>query len=201
MTARRWVNSIDRFQAARGWPQPGRSEAVHQILKALDAERGRHRLVVMPVMLQDLRSVYSACLSSDRPVRIQDRRDSTMIMVTWIAALRATDVVRLTFDDIGHYDEGLTLRVRSFVDDATVPGAIRLLPRGLDIRSCPVCALYRWHDLLVVARASNDEEGFPFRGGSVHFAYLSTKRRLASRGRNSSFPRSSAKSVDDEAIV
>jgi integrase len=103
-------------------------------------------------MVEDLRSIiehlprYSS--SDDGPageLTLTSLRDRALLLVGWTGALRRSELVALTTEDVQFVKgEGVNVYVRKSKADQEGTGLVKGLPYGSNKETCPVTALRQW---------------------------------------------------------
>ncbi|WP_103027202.1 site-specific integrase [Salinibacter altiplanensis] len=125
---------------------------LRKIWKGIAREKTRRQDGAPPLMAQDLRSIiehlprYSA--ESDGPtgeLTLTSLRDRALLLVGWTGALRRSELVALTTEDIQFIEgEGVNVYVRRSKADQEAEGLVKGLPYGSSRETCPVTALRQW---------------------------------------------------------
>lgn len=155
-TLTRWVATINAAHTAAGLPRPGRDDQVAQALSAIRRVRATPPRRRAPLLTEDLRALLTAARAdADAPdtggwaARAAERRDSCLLLFGLAGALRRSELVGLTVDDITpHRADGLVLTLRRSKTDQQAAGRTVTLPYGVHPETCPVCAHLRWRQVL-----------------------------------------------------
>ena len=130
---------------------------LRKIWKGLVREKTRQQDGAPPLMVEDLRSIiehlprYSS--SDDGPegnsptgrLTLTSLRDRALLLVGWTGALRRSELVALTTEDIQFIEgEGVNIYVRRSKSDQEAEGLVKGLPYGSNKETCPVTALRQW---------------------------------------------------------
>ena len=86
-----------------------------------------------------LRQLLATCDESAR-----GRRDRALLLFGFVGALRRSELVSLSVEDVAIVADGLRLRIRRGKTDQAGQGAEVGLPRGRHVETCPVCAFEAW---------------------------------------------------------
>jgi site-specific recombinase XerD len=139
---------------------------LRKIWKGIVREKTRQQDGAPPLMVEDLRSIiehlprYS--ISDEGPsgeLTLTALRDRALLLVGWTGALRRSELVALTTEDVEFIEgEGVNVYVRRSKADQEGTGLVKGLPYGSNKETCPVTALRQW---LQVAEA---EIGGSFEG-------------------------------------
>jgi len=91
------------------------------------------------------------------PTDLRGLRDTALTLTLWVGAVRRSEVVRLTVDDLTWEGDGIVALVRRSKSDQEGHGREFALPRSRSPRYCPTVALRAWLD------AANIDTGEVFR--------------------------------------
>ena len=135
--------------------------------KTLRTRRGIRRKVgvapkrrARPILDDELKSMMDAC--PDSPLGIRDR---ALLSVGWCAALRRSELVGLTLDDISILPQGIQITIRKSKTDQDGAGAIVPIQRSGGIGSKTCEALEGWIKTL---KSVGIDSGAIFRGIDRH---------------------------------
>jgi integrase len=152
----RHVASISKAHAARGLPNPTRSELVHSTLRGIKRTRGCAQREAKPLLRDDLLLVLDAMGDG-----LKDLRDRALLLVGFAGALRRSELVGLDVGDVEHVRQGVVLHLRKSKTDQDCRGRKIGIPHGRG-RWCPIVALDAW------MTASGINEGAIFRPVDRH---------------------------------
>jgi site-specific recombinase XerD len=122
-----------------GHVSPTDSEAVKATLAGIRREIGTAPLKRKKPLTNDL--VLAAALQS-QPIRLVDIRNRALLLFAFASAMRRSEIVALTLDDIEFSDAGLKVTIRRSKGDQEGKGQVIAIPRG--DTACPVAALQAW---------------------------------------------------------
>ncbi|MBC7299940.1 MAG: recombinase [Nocardia sp.] len=152
-TLARWAAAIAHEHRAAGHVSPCSAAVVSDTLsgiRRLFADAGLRRpRVAGPLLSDEIRALVGAASSGGTLARrLAARRDSALILIGFVGALRSDELCGAYGDDIAwHRHDGLHLvlgRTKGSQDAAvTVP-----VPRATDPAVCPPCAWLRWRAVL-----------------------------------------------------
>ena len=108
-------------------------------LRGVLRTRGRPVRKAAALTLPMLRQILATCDASAR-----GRRDRALLLFGFVGALRRSELVSLTVEDIAIVAGGLRLRIVRGKTDQTGQGAEIGLPRGRHAETCPVRAFEAW---------------------------------------------------------
>ncbi|PQJ26733.1 hypothetical protein BSZ35_19270 [Salinibacter sp. 10B] len=139
---------------------------LRKIWKGIVREKTRQQDGAPPLMVEDLKSIiehlprYSN--SDDGPtgrLTLTSLRDRALLLVGWTGALRRSELVALTIEDVQFIEgEGVNVYIRKSKSDQEAEGLVNGLPYGSNKETCPVTALRQW-----IQAAEKEVEG-PFEG-------------------------------------
>ena len=152
-TLTRWVATINAAHTAAGLPRPGRDEGVTQALSAIRRVRASPPRRRAPLLTDDLRLLLTTARTQADgggwAARAAERRDSCLLLFGLAGALRRSELVGLTVDDITpSRADGLVVTLRRSKTDQHAAGRTVTLPYGVHPETCPVCAHLRWQQVL-----------------------------------------------------
>jgi integrase len=155
-TLARWRVAIGRAHAAKGLPDPTRTELVRTALQGIRRTHGAAQRQATPLLKDDLLAIVAAMGE-----RLQDRRDRALLLLGFAGAFRRSELVALNVDDLEAVAEGLIVSVRRSKGDQHGAGRTVGIPfaRGID---CPVRALRAWLSVADI------KQGAVFRAVSRH---------------------------------
>lgn len=124
-----------------GHPSPTDDEKVRAVLSGIRRELGTAPLKRKRPLTCDL--VRAAALQS-KPGRLKEIRDRALLLFAFASAMRRSEIVALTLDDIEFTDAGVRVTIRRSKGDQEGRGAVVAIPRGE--MACPVEALRAWFE-------------------------------------------------------
>jgi integrase len=153
------VSAIAHAHRLAGFDPPPTAHALVQAgLAAIRRIRGRapaHPKAPLP--LPELAQLLAGL---DRTT-IAGKRDAALLLVTWWSALRRSEVVDLSVDDVKKVEGGIALRIRRSKTDQEGQGVtVGIEAKGGEL--CPVAALEAWRSISGIA------SGPIFRGLTRH---------------------------------
>jgi len=143
---RRHLATISKAHQVAGVESPTRSSLVRDALAGLRRAHSQPPKEAPGLLAADMRLTVSVMGDSER-----DLRDKALLLVGWYAALRRSELSRLTWADIEKDPDGLRLMLRHSKTDKTGEGQQVGLAKETDTQVCPVYALERWQQVLVSA--------------------------------------------------
>jgi len=153
-TLERRLAAIASLHKEEGYESPASvaEGPLRTIWKGIVREKTRQQDGAPPLMVEDLRSIiehlprYSS--SDEGPageLTLTSLRDRALLLVGWTGALRRSELVSLTTDDIEFIEgEGVNIYIRRSKSDQEAEGHARGLPYGSNKETCPVTALRQW---------------------------------------------------------
>jgi len=168
-TLERRLAAISSVHKEEGYESPASvaEGPLRKIWKGLVREKTRRQDGAPPLLVEDLKSIiehlprYSA--SGDGPtgeLTLTALRDRALLLVGWTGALRRSELVALTTEDVEFVEgQGVNVYIRRSKSDQEAEGFVKGLPYGSNKETCPVTALRQW------LRAAEREVEGAFEGG------------------------------------
>ena len=152
----RRIASISKPHAARGWPNPARSELVKATMRGIRRSHDSAQRRAKPLVKEDLFRVLSAMGDT-----LKDSRDRALLLVGFAGGFRRSELVAIDCSDIEEVRQGIVVHLRRSKTDQEGEGRKIGIPHG---RSswCPVGAINEW------LGRSGIEEGPVFRPVDRH---------------------------------
>ncbi|NKS56282.1 integrase [Rhodococcus hoagii] len=152
-TLSRWVASINKIHSLAGHPKPGQSDAVRQILRGIKRTRATPPTRREPLLTDDVRAIVEAMraqsATSTWAKRAAERRDSALLLIGFAGGMRRSELSELTDHDVvPHRADGLYLTIRRSKTDQIAQGRTATLQYGELASTCPVCAYWRWREVV-----------------------------------------------------
>ncbi|MFD4267263.1 integrase [Rhodococcus sp. NPDC058481] len=154
-TMTRWVASINKIHSLAGHPKPGQSPTVREILRGIARTRATPPVRREPLLTDDIRTIVESM--RDRSAkgswadRAAERRDSALLLIGLTGAMRRSELSALAVGDVvPHRADGLYVTIRRSKTDQAAAGRTVTLPYGSAEITCPVCAYWRWREVLDV---------------------------------------------------
>lgn len=125
-----------------GLPSPSRHAGVRKFMRGLRreyAQRGAPVAQVAAVTDTDLRAILAIL-----PDTILGKRDRSLLLLGWIAALRRSELVALDVADVAEDRNGLLVTVRRSKTDQLGTGMVKAIPYAPTADLCPVRSLRAW---------------------------------------------------------
>lgn len=159
-TVTRRVAAVGFVHRAAGLPSPTESELVRGALRAV--RRGRRHVPrqMEALTLEQLHQVLAQIPASTWPAMTLGARDRALLWVGWAGALRRGEEAAFTRADLTILRTGRPPRtngrllVRTSKTDQDARGATVVIPAGPEPASCPLCAIWRWLDMVDAADAA-----------------------------------------------
>lgn len=154
-TMTRWVATINTVHSLAGQPKPGQAAAVREILRGLARTRATPPARREPLLTDDVRIIVEAmrARSADGTWsdRVAERRDSALLLLGLTGAMRRSELAGLLVSDVRpHRADGLYVTIRRSKTDQVAAGRTVTLPYGGSPVTCPVCAYWRWREVVDV---------------------------------------------------
>lgn len=142
-TANRRTSAIVHHHRTNGFPSPV-DDGVRELLtgaKRIRLERPRQACALS---VADLRKICSHLTKEGTPIAIRNR---ALLVIGFLSALRRSNLVALTLEDVEFCPEGLIVTVRKEKQDQSGRGRQVGLPKGKRPETCPVRCLEAWIDI------------------------------------------------------
>lgn len=121
--------------------QPG--PAITQTRRGMLREHGRPPKKATPIRTDQVRALVETCDGTAAGVR-----DRALMLVGFAGALRRSEIVGLSVDDVVILPGGMHVRIGRSKTDQTGLGVMIGIPRGAGAGTCPVRAVEAWLALL-----------------------------------------------------
>jgi site-specific recombinase XerD len=162
------VAAIRWAHEARGLEPPTNSKLVRSTMQGIRRELGTAPTRKVPVTVERL----AAMVAHTEPATLKGLRDRALLLFGFASALRRSELVALSFEDLEPTDRGLVVTLRRSKTDQEARSHQRAIPFGRNPELCPVKALLAW------LKAAGIWTGPVFRSVTRHGAigeHLSTK--------------------------
>jgi integrase len=137
-TLTRRLSSIATAHRLAGYSLDTKHVAIRDVMRGLRREKGTAQRHAEALTVPLIRRVIDTCGS-----RLIDIRDKALLLVGFAAALRRSELVVLTFDDVAVVPEGLRITIRRSKADQEGAGAVLAVGRT-GTTTCPVTAFQAW---------------------------------------------------------
>lgn len=136
-TLSRRLVSIGKAHTTQGFPNPCASAVVKATLRGIRRMHGSAQKQATPAIKEDLMEMIAGLTGS------KGMRDRALLLIGFAGALRRSELVALTLEDLHFHDQGVTVELRRSKTDQVGIGRKVGIPyaRGL---ICPVKALRKW---------------------------------------------------------
>jgi integrase len=138
-TIRRRLAAIGKMHRFNDLPWNAGHRDIQEPLRGLLREHGRPVQKAAALSLEMLRKLVATCEPSAR-----GRRDRALLLFGFAGALRRSELVALTVEDVAIVPGGLRLRIFRSKTDQAGQGAEIGIPRGRHAETCPVLAFEAW---------------------------------------------------------
>ncbi len=139
-TLHRRMTALRQWHQLKGEDDPTQDPTVKKTLMGIRRLHGRPRQQAMPLTLKDLDAIVA---SLDEVGTLKSIRDKSLLLVGFFAALRRSELVALTWEQINFVSEGMIITLPRSKTDQSGQGAQCAIPFGRDAK-CPVRALLAW---------------------------------------------------------
>jgi integrase len=138
-TIDRRLAAISVWHRRNGYQTPTANPAVREVMKGIRRKLKVAQKEVAPATIGDIRRMV-AHLPIDRLAI----RDKALLLVGFAGALRRSELVAITVDDLLHRPEGVLIALQVSKTDQEGEGRRVAIPLGRDSTTCPVSALKAW---------------------------------------------------------
>jgi len=162
------VAAIRWAHEARGVESPTSSKIVRSTMQGIRRELGIAPNRKAPATVERLAAMVTHVDAST----VKGLRDRALLLFGFASAMRRSELVALTVEDVEHTERGLLVTLRRSKTDQEGHGHERAIPFGRSVELCPVKALSAWLE------ASGVASGPVFRSVTRHGAIgdrMSTK--------------------------
>lgn len=169
-TLERRLSSISALHRERGLPNPAKVSdgPLMRIWRGIVRDKTRRQDKAEPLMAKDLRLVIQNLPRDPETgqLTMTALRDRAVLLVGWAGALRRSELVALTVDDVKFVSgEGVNIYIRRSKTDQEGQGLVKGLPYGDHVETCPVTALRTWMQAAGITRGPIFRRFY--RGGSI----------------------------------
>jgi site-specific recombinase XerD len=133
--------AIHREHRDQGHESPCKSPLVTQTMEGIRRRYGVAPRRVRALLKEDLVEIL---VSVARQKPLKAARDKAMLLLGWAAALRRSELVALTVDDVVSHTHGVELQIRKSKTDQRGAGQTVFVPMAKSKDRCPVLALQEW---------------------------------------------------------
>ncbi|MXQ10944.1 site-specific integrase [Microvirga makkahensis] len=137
-TLTRRLSSIAVAHRLTGHSLDTKHAAIRDVMRGLRREKGTAQRHAEALTVPLIRRVIDTCGS-----RLIDIRDKALLLVGFAAALRRSELVALTLDDVAVVPEGLRITIRRSKADQDGAGEVLAVGRTGTV-TCPVAAYENW---------------------------------------------------------
>ncbi len=143
---------ITKAHELAGMLSPCRSAEVTTTMSGIRRQRKRPPRRAAPLLLGELRTVLERIETRQFPAAVIGRRDAALLLIGFAGAFRRSELVDLTVEDLQlHPQDGLHVRLQHSKTDQEGAGAVKALPYGVHVDTCPPCAYLGWREVLDAA--------------------------------------------------
>jgi integrase len=139
-TAERRASAISHYHRAAGHPSPVDVRVRGLLLGAKRIRREQPRQV-RALTVDEMRTICANLSRDGAPAAIRNR---ALLVVGFLSALRRSNLIALTPEDVEFCPEGVILTVRKEKQDQVGRGRYIGLPHGKKPQTCPVRCLRAW---------------------------------------------------------
>ncbi len=134
------VAAIRWAHEAAGQESPTRAKLVTAALQGIRRKLGTAPNRKAPATVDRL----AAMVSHADPETLKGKRDRVLLLFGFASAMRRSELVALTVEDLEQTERGLLVTLRRSKTDQEGHGHTRAIPLGRSLETCPVAALNAW---------------------------------------------------------
>jgi integrase len=135
----RRLAALSRAHRLAGLDWPRAHPAIRNTLRGIQREQGQAKTQAAALATEELIRLVETCETTP-----SGRRDRALLLIGYAGALRRSELVAITREDVVFTSEGLRLTIPRAKGDPTGKGASLGIPRGKRPDTCPVRALELW---------------------------------------------------------
>jgi integrase len=143
--------AINRAHQDRGLESPVKAPLVKQTMEGIRRSFGVAPRRVRALVKDDLVEILVG-VAKQKPLKAA--RDKAILLLGWAAALRRSELVALTVEDIVRHDTGCDLHIRRSKTDQRGAGQMVFVPMAKSKERCPVLALQKWLEMAEITSGS-----------------------------------------------
>lgn len=143
--------AINRAHQDRGFESPVKAPLVKQTMEGIRRSFGVAPRRVRALVKDDLVEILVG-VAKQKPLKAA--RDKAILLLGWAAALRRSELVALTVEDIVRHDTGCDLHIRRSKTDQRGAGQMVFVPMAKSKERCPVLALQTWLEMAEITSGS-----------------------------------------------
>ena len=144
----RKLSAISQAHKAADYESPALTtdEPLHSVWAGIVRSKGRAKDKVAPALTEDIRLMVNHLprTNEDETLTLSASRDRAILLIGFSGALRRSEIVALTTDNVSFSADGLRLVVRSSKSDQEGRGLTKGIRYGSDPTTCPVRSLRSW---------------------------------------------------------
>jgi site-specific recombinase XerD len=137
-TLTRRLSSIATAHRLAGYSLDTKAAPIRDVMRGLKREKGTAQRHAEALTVPLIRRVLDTC-----GTRLIDRRDRALLLIGFSAALRRSELVALTMDDVAVVPEGLRITIRRSKGDQEGEGQVIAVGRT-GTATCPVEGFLAW---------------------------------------------------------
>lgn len=137
------LTALSQWHKSQGFPDPTSDPTVRKALKGIKRQKGKPKKKAKALPVEDLERIVITLASDTSLIGI---RNTALVQIAFFAALRRSEVVGLTVDNLAWENDGLVITLARSKTDQEGEGIIKAIPY-VDGICCPATALKRWLDV------------------------------------------------------
>lgn len=181
-TLARRLSAIGQIHQAAGHPDPSADATVRAVFKGVRRRHGVAPERKAPLVVEDLRRVVAAI---DRTT-LCGARDAALLLLGFATAMRRSELVALTAEDLRFCAAGMVVTLRRSKTDQEGAGRAVSVPRGKDPATCVLTAIKGWMTAAGIATGplfrGIDQHGHVSARLTSQSVALIVQRRVAAAG-------------------
>lgn len=145
----RKLSAISQAHNTAGYDSPAlvSNEPLHSVWAGIVRSKTRAKNKVAPALTEDIRVMVENLPTTDRSdtqLTLSGLRDRAILLIGFAGALRRSEIVRLTTEDVTFTAEGLRMIIRTSKSDQEGRGHVKGIHYGDEPSTCPVRSLRSW---------------------------------------------------------
>ncbi|WP_209125739.1 site-specific integrase [Alkalihalobacillus sp. BA299] len=138
-TIKKKMAAISQAHKTVGLASPIENEFVRKTFRGIQKEKGTKQTRKNPLLLEDLQKILEVV-----PNTKVGLRDRTIIIISFVGALRRSELTTVRVEDLERTREGIIVHINRSKTDTLAEGQEVSLPYGSNPKTCPIRTLERW---------------------------------------------------------